>query len=64
MQGIEDQSEAGDQPPALGAFAEVMFHPAARPRFELAVQVRGHAIGRPPMIHPEAHPVHELPHSA
>ena len=64
MQSIEDQGEAGDQPPALGAFSEVVFHPAARPCSELAVQVRGHAIGRPSMIHSEPHPVQELAHSA
>ena len=64
MQGIEDQGKAGDQPPALRAFTEVMFHPAAWPCSEFAVQIRGHAIGRPSMIHSEPHPVQELAHSA
>jgi hypothetical protein len=64
MQGTKDEGEAGDQPPALGAFAEVMLHPASRTRTQFAVEIRRHAIGRPTMIHPEVHAVHELAHSA
>jgi hypothetical protein len=53
MQRIHGSAQAREESPALGALAEVMFHPLLASGGELSIEIVRHAVWRPTMISPE-----------
>lgn len=62
MECIDGPAQTGEEPPAIGALAEMALHPRAPRRSELSIEVVGHPPGCPPMVLPETVSIHQGAH--
>jgi hypothetical protein len=60
---VEHATQAGEQPAALAALAQVMDQAPSLAGREFAVEMGRHATRRPTMVAPESQPAAELVHA-
>jgi hypothetical protein len=63
MEDVDNERQTGDQPPALGALAEVPGHPRSATRPQLPIEIVRHPVRSPPVIAAESHSGEEGAHS-